>query len=142
MKPRLFTFVFLLCSSCLFSAPKVIDFGTIKSYPNRLINIDESRKIGRHAFNGAYEIGTYIADLKDNYQINIAVETGTFKGDTTLFSPSYLMKFILLKSLKKHLMKPKVALKGCRIRTVTTEDRQMFCESSYLSFQKNLSSFI
>lgn len=37
------------------------------------------------AFNGAPELGAFFAFLKETYQIDIAIETGTLNGDTTKF---------------------------------------------------------
>lgn len=42
-------------------------------------------EMGLTAFNGAPEMGAFFAFLKTEYQINTAIETGTYKGLTTQF---------------------------------------------------------
>jgi len=42
-------------------------------------------RTGQQAFNAAPEIGSLLVHLKKKYSLTVAVETGTFKGNTTTF---------------------------------------------------------
>ena len=89
MTPLIIFFLLLLTPFGAFTTqlepPKFIDFKQIEFYPNRLISLRLSRQMGVSAFNHAPEIGTFLADLKDKYNIRIAVETGTLAGYTTAY---------------------------------------------------------
>lgn len=75
--------------------PETIDFGAMRIFqdlyneeiPNTwLWNLaDSALKAGISAFNDSPEIGTFICFLKEKYQIDGVVETGTFFGFTTSF---------------------------------------------------------
>jgi predicted O-methyltransferase YrrM len=85
--------VFLLCNSFpLFgNSPhsfQFIDLGNLSAEQNKYFEYAGlySLKNTFHAeFNGAPEIGDFIQILKSEHQIDVAIETGTFLGETTLF---------------------------------------------------------
>jgi hypothetical protein len=75
--------------------PTVIQFEDLKLFQERYLydekgswswKLGESAlHLGYTAFNDSPEIGTFLAMLKRDYQIDTAIETGTFFGATTLF---------------------------------------------------------
>lgn len=93
MLKKTFLSFLLLQSVALYSAQKEtlpnINYGTLPSVDNGFyssFNLDVWL-LGGYAFNFAPELTTYFALLKRNYKIDTVVETGTFKGGTTvLFS--------------------------------------------------------
>lgn len=65
---------------------KYLDYG---SFPNLDkvpygTHSDELQDLGCCAFNWAPELTTYFLMLKDKYNLNMCVETGIFKGDSTI----------------------------------------------------------
>lgn len=78
--------LFLLLGSSLLAGedalPTVIDYGTI--FPSCGAR-SPLWKTGQLAFNGAPELGSFLAYLKRVYAIDVAVETGTFRGNTTAY---------------------------------------------------------
>lgn len=76
-----FLFLFALCS---FSLPTYLDFGKIEKGGCRNTN-ETCWNLGLLAFNGAPELGALFVYLKRTYDIDIAIETGTFQGNTTSF---------------------------------------------------------
>lgn len=75
--------------------PSVIDFSKFKLFQDHLKFDDMNSEtwklansafeLGYIAFNDSPEIGTFIHMLKNDYQIEAAVETGTFLGSTAVF---------------------------------------------------------
>ena len=47
------------------------------------MSLAQSYQIGVHAFNGAPEMASFLAYLKEDYHIQTAIETGTYLGGTT-----------------------------------------------------------
>ena len=78
----------LACSFLLFSAEKipfVVDFGS-KQFENHFFQEEFSSELIQSApFNGAVEMSTFFKYLKSVYHIHVAVETGTYLGQTTMF---------------------------------------------------------
>lgn len=64
--------------------PDTIDLGSIG--PGCVHEDDPGRyNAGLFAFDGAPEIGSLVVALKHQYHLDVAVETGTYMGDTTAF---------------------------------------------------------
>jgi len=72
-----FFFVPLSLSANEVEFPKYIN---LKKLPH-----DLKKECGLSAFNSAPEIAIFITYLKNLYQMDVAVETGTFKGNTSAF---------------------------------------------------------
>lgn len=91
---RKYVFFFLvLCTSSFVSAmpqlPQVIDFSKLPTIDQGYYNVCDSNawNLGYYAFNYAPELAPFFAMLKKEYNIDTVVETGTFRGGTTvLFS--------------------------------------------------------
>lgn len=80
-RPLLFIF-FLSSLYAQKPLPYVIDF----KEPNPSCHLNKATwQTGQLAFNGAPELGTFLAYLKTRFQIDTAVETGTYLGNTTAF---------------------------------------------------------
>lgn len=62
--------------------PAVIDYGRLHPSCGARSSL---WKTGQLAFNGAPELGSFLAYLKKVYDIDVAVETGTFRGNTTVY---------------------------------------------------------
>lgn len=85
MSNKYFYLFCILGTSLLFSGedlPRIVDYGQV--YPN-CDAITPTWATGQLAFNGAPELGTFLTYLKKTYHIDAAVETGTFKGNTTAY---------------------------------------------------------
>lgn len=93
-----FSFFFIVMFSTLFSEqpkfPKIIDFGNFTLYESYFYDKHDTWTwqvseagygLGLTAFNGAPELGAYFAFLKNTYNLDVVIETGTFQGDTTQF---------------------------------------------------------
>lgn len=63
--------------------PQVIDCGKFAKAWD--VVEEDPWVLGLHAFNIAPELGGFFCFLKQKYSINTVVETGTYKGSTTLF---------------------------------------------------------
>jgi predicted O-methyltransferase YrrM len=87
--------VFLLSqpSFCLPELPRVIDLGYRTRSGVGLPTWDGSWNIfwkwGLRAFNSAPEYGLFVAACKEEYRLDVVIETGTFEGDTAILL-SYL----------------------------------------------------
>lgn len=84
---------------------RLVDFSAYES-----IATQESWPLGQEAFNSAPEIIPFFALLQKNYNIDIAIETGTFKGQTTKLFAS-LFKEVHTIELKEEMYreaKPKL----------------------------------
>jgi cephalosporin hydroxylase len=70
----------------LFAAEQAIDFGKYPSIESGFnVNLNEEFwREGAYAFNHAPELISYFAKLKQKYKIDTIVETGTYKGGTTV----------------------------------------------------------
>jgi hypothetical protein len=91
-----FKSLFLCCASLSFSLPQTIDYSKLRPCCDAE---SEFWVTGQYAFNSAPEVGSFLTYLKALYQIDIAVETGTFKGNTTaylalLFSEVYTIEVL------------------------------------------------
>lgn len=76
----------LTCFICpLFSVELELPETIYLSPTKKEFTQDQKRDWGFSAFNGAPEIGVFLAYLKAHYQIDTMVETGTYRGGTTLF---------------------------------------------------------
>lgn len=82
----LFGFASLFSSTSELEIPQYVDFPTMKG-----INSTPKDKsidlwnLGFSAFNNAPEIGAFVAYLKRNFSIDVAIETGTCSGSSTVF---------------------------------------------------------
>ncbi len=88
MKTKVLSLIFLLVVLSSFSLPTYIDYGETKKGMGANTN-EYFWETGLLAFNGAPEVNALCTYLKHTYDIAAAVETGTFRGDTTIFF-SYL----------------------------------------------------
>lgn len=81
-------FLFSFSASCLCAQeqiPTFIDFGS-EQFNNHFYDHQFSRELVVHyPFNGAVEMSTFFMYLKESYNIQIAIETGSFKGNTAGF---------------------------------------------------------
>lgn len=80
---------FACCSFSLLSAqleqPLVVDYGKFQASLQKYGYLEkESWSLGYYAFNYAPELIPYFAALKQEHNIEVAVETGTFIGGTTV----------------------------------------------------------
>ncbi|MDE3046202.1 MAG: hypothetical protein KGJ02_06120 [Verrucomicrobiota bacterium] len=79
--------------------PEIIDYGKLKLFQDILLEDspdswtwklgNKAYELGYTAFNDSPEIGTFITTLKQDYQIDAAIETGVYFGSTTLFFSSH-----------------------------------------------------
>jgi len=81
-----FFFLLIFTSSLSLTAqeklPRMVDFSELQPCCD---SESTTWKTGQLAFNCAPEVGTFLTYLKKTYDINTAIETGTFKGNTTVF---------------------------------------------------------
>ena len=84
MLKRLICSLALMSSFCFASEdlPRMVDFSELRPCCDFK---STTWKTGQLAFNCAPEVGTFLTYLKKAYQIDTAVETGTFMGNTTVF---------------------------------------------------------
>ena len=84
MLKRLICSIALMSSFCFASEdlPRMVDFSQLRPCCDFK---STTWKTGQLAFNCAPEVGTFLTYLKKAYQIDTAVETGTFMGNTTVF---------------------------------------------------------
>lgn len=83
--------VLLVCNSLSLFATnsfQFIDLGHLSAAQNRFLEAALSSSSNHSEFNNAPEIGQFIQTLKNEYQIGVAIETGTYNGMTTLFLSS------------------------------------------------------
>ena len=80
----------LICLSCLSlslfaeqTIPATVDFSDLFPTSDYEYKSD-GWSLGQLAFNSAPEVGTFVAYLKKTYGIKTAVETGTYKGNTSV----------------------------------------------------------
>ncbi len=89
----------LFCSFPLFASvpqlPSVVDFNRLPSIENGYYSaFDENAyRVGYYSFNYAPELTAIFAYLKRTYNIDTVVETGTFRGGTTVLF-SYLFDYV------------------------------------------------
>ncbi len=84
-------FAFALPFATLTAQPKILSFEGLK--PDCKSETPD-RKTGQIAFNGAPEIGVIINYLKKKHAIDMAIETGTHKENTTAFLASLFNQVI------------------------------------------------
>ena len=83
--------MFYLLSSIFFAAlplnsVKYVDYGSFPTLKNVRYGtqIDELYDLGYCGFKWAPELSSFFLMLKDKYELNLCIETGTFKGDSTI----------------------------------------------------------
>ncbi len=120
---RKFIFLFIGVFSALFSKPvefpQVIDFGSFDLRPSYagergwqwyLRNANYQSVLG--AFNGAPEFGAFFAFLKNEYHIDIVIETGTHLGNTTQFLATCFPEVHTIEIMETHCNRAKEIFKS------------------------------
>jgi hypothetical protein len=71
-------------------------------------------KMNHLEFNGAPEIGDFIQTLKNEYQIDVAIETGTYFGNTTRFLSSCFDEVHTIEISNEFYQKSAESLQDCK----------------------------